>query len=149
DQLYRPDLVEEALKGDPEGKYKNAAHELNLQKILDSKPAPQLEHLEQETERAGGTIKLAVRITGAGGGIGARVAWRVNGKTQGRVEPEELKGKQSQALGAATLTETFRIDPGKDNIVELTAYNGAGLLATPALRIAVPKAGPATDRERP
>jgi uncharacterized caspase-like protein len=42
----------------------------------------------------------------------------------------------------------FRIDPGKDNIVELTAYNGKGLLATPPFRITVDKWG-ATTEERP
>ena len=38
EQLYRPDLVEEALKGDPQGKHKDAAYNLNLEKILDAGP---------------------------------------------------------------------------------------------------------------
>ena len=148
DHLYRPDLVEEALKGDPEGKHKDAAFHLNLEKILDSGSAPRIEHLEKKTERAGDTVRLAVSIIDTGGGIGPRVVWRVNGQTQGRVEPIELKGAQAPSLSAFSLTETFRIDPSKDNIVELTAYNGAGLLATPPLRITVDKSG-ATTEERP
>ncbi len=38
DHLHRPDLVEELLKGDPEGKYKDASRRLNLETILDSGP---------------------------------------------------------------------------------------------------------------
>ena len=148
DQLYRPDLVEEALKGDPQGTHKDAAYHLNLEKILDSGPAPRVEHLEKKTERAGDTIKLAVRIVDEGGGIGSRVVWRVNGQTQGRTEPVELKGAQAPSQSAFTLTETFRIDASKENIVELTAYNGAGLLATPPYRITIDKFG-ATTEERP
>ncbi len=49
DQLYRPDLVEEVLKGDPEGKYKDEAFRLNLQKILDSGPAPRSNISKNET----------------------------------------------------------------------------------------------------
>ena len=37
DHLYRHDLVEQLLKGDPEGKYADAASKLNLEKILDSR----------------------------------------------------------------------------------------------------------------
>jgi hypothetical protein len=75
--------------------------------------------------------------------------WKVNGQTQGRVEPEELKGRQTWSPDAATLTETLRIDPGRDNVVELTAYIGKGLLATPPKRIVVPRIGSATAEERP
>jgi WD40 repeat protein len=39
DQLHRPDLVAELLKGDPQGKYKDAAGRLDLEKVLDSAPA--------------------------------------------------------------------------------------------------------------
>ena len=33
--LYSTEIVEEALKGDPEGKYKDAAYNLNLEKVLE------------------------------------------------------------------------------------------------------------------
>jgi hypothetical protein len=36
DQLHRPDLIEELLKGDPQGKYEDAVRKLNLESILDS-----------------------------------------------------------------------------------------------------------------
>ena len=55
DRLYRPDLVQEALKGDPEGKYRDAASKLNLEKILELGPAPQIERASQDgTHRRGG-----------------------------------------------------------------------------------------------
>ena len=149
DHLHRPDLVEEALKRDPEGKHKDAAFNRNLEIILDSGPAPQIDHIEKKTERAGDTIRLAVRIIDTGGGIGARVVWRVNGQTQGDVEPTALKGAQTPSAGRAiTLTETFLIDPSRVNAIELTAYNGKALVATPPFLITVDKFG-AIAHERP
>jgi hypothetical protein len=56
DQLHRPDLVAELLKGDPQGKYKDAAGRLDLEKILNSAPArthtksPYLDNREKEHE---------------------------------------------------------------------------------------------------
>jgi WD40 repeat protein len=147
--LYRPDLVEEALKGDPEGKLKDEASRLNLEKILDSGPAPQIEHLQERTELAGNTVRITVRLTDTGGGIGSRIVWRVNGKTSGNVAPDELKVAATPLAGrAVTLTETFRVDPGQVNIIEISAYNGAGLIATPTFKIMVDKFG-ATTEERP
>lgn len=44
DQVYRslfnPDLVREALAGDPNGELRAAANVMNLEKVLDSGPAP-------------------------------------------------------------------------------------------------------------
>jgi hypothetical protein len=86
EHLYRPDLVEQLLMGDPEGKYADAASKLNLQTILDSGPAPQIEEIPgRKTERAGDTIKVTLRLVDTGGGIGEKVVWRVNGVTQGEV----------------------------------------------------------------
>src|SRR5262249_35152309 len=85
EHLSRPDLLAEQLKGDPEGKYRDASSKLNLQTILDSGPAPQIDLKERKTESAGDTVRLAIRITDTGGGIGDRVIWRVNGKTQGEL----------------------------------------------------------------
>ena len=147
--LYRPDLVEEALKGDPEGKLKDEASKLNLEKILDSGPAPQIEHLQERTERAGNTVRITVRLTDTGGGIGSRIVWRVNGKTSGNIAPDELKAAGTSSVSSAvTLTEAFRLDPGQVNIIEITAYNRAALIATPPFRMVVDRFG-ATTQERP
>ena len=58
DHLFRPDLIEQSLEGDPEGKYKDAAYHLNLEKVLDSGPAPEIELLKKKTEQAGGSVRL-------------------------------------------------------------------------------------------
>jgi hypothetical protein len=149
DHLYRPDLVAEALKGDPESRYSEAARQLNIEKILQLGPAPQIELIEQRTERAQDTVRLSIRITDTGGGIGPKVVWRVNGRTQGDLTGPALEGKSSASAGrTAVLTQGLRIDPGQKNVVEITAYNGAGLLATPPFRITVDAFG-ATTTERP
>ncbi len=46
--LYRPDLVQAALKGDLKGAYKDAAFHLNLETILDTGPAPRIEHAGED-----------------------------------------------------------------------------------------------------
>ena len=150
DSLYRPDLVEEVLKGDPNGRYKNAAAELNLEKIFDSGELPKIDLLDKETVQVegAGKVSLTVNIKSGGAGIGEKLIWRVNGVTQGNPTPPELKGLANDPFASATVTETLTVDPGQENIVEVTAYNGAGLLATLPLRITVDKFG-ATTTERP
>ena len=126
DHLYRADLVEALLKGDPEGKYADAASKLNLQTILDSGPAPQIETIPgRKTERIGDTIKITLRLVDTGGGIGEKVVWRVNGVTQG-----EVVAPDAPRTGYRVVEQTLKLAPGQDNIIEVTAYNGAGLLAT-------------------
>ena len=146
DHLYRPDLVEEFLKDDHEGKYKDEAFKLNLQKILDSGPAPQIEHIKERDARAGDTYRLAVRLTDVGGGIGEKVVWRVGDQVRA------VSGARIQS-GAATdkavmVSASIPVDPSQDTIVEVTAYNGAGLLASQPYQIRIDKFG-ATTEERP
>ena len=147
DHLHRPDLVEERLKGDPESKYKDAARRINLERILDSGPAPQIELLPKRTERTGETVKLAARLSDTGGGIGSKVIWRVNGKTQGATTAPGLSG--SPAPGRyAIMEQTLAVDASKTNEVEILAYNSSGLLAAAPLRFQVDAWGVAL-RERP
>ena len=147
DHLYRHDLVEQLLKGDPEGKYADAASKLNLEKILDSGSAPQIEQIpERKTELINDTAKVTVRLTDTGGGIGEEVVWRVNGVTQG-----EIQGGTSPCATTSSCriaTQTLRLDPAKMNVIEIAAYNGAGLLATEPYRIEIDKFGVTTE-ERP
>jgi len=147
--LYRPDLVEELLRGDPEGKYRDAAAGLNLDKVLASGPVPQIELLDRSTEQVGGTVRVAIRLTDQGGGIGRRLVWRVNGVTQGDVLPEKLKDLVAPSVGSAvTIAQVLRVDPGQANVIEVAAHNGSGLLATPPFTIIVDRFG-ATSEERP
>jgi WD40 repeat protein len=147
DHLHRPDLVEELLKGDPEGKHKDAARRLNLEKILDSGSAPRIELLPNKTEKSGDIVKLAARLVDEGGGIGPKVLWRVNGKTLGATAPPGL-GRPFSLGDYVVMEQTFTVDPSKTNEVEIIAYNGKGWLATHPLRFIVDAWGVA-EKERP
>ena len=129
EQLYRPDLVEERLKGDPMGHYKNAVFKLNLNEILNSGPAPQIDVVDEKSEVAGNSIRVTVRLVDVGGGIGKKLLWRVNGKTSGDVEPAELKDVKPSPGNAVVLSRTFNVDASKDNEISVRAYNGRGLVA--------------------
>ncbi len=141
--LARSDLVGEAIRGDPEGRHKDAASKLNLTKILESGPPPRVEHIADRTERAGDTVKASVRIVPNGGGIGKRIVWRVNGISQGEVTPAALASLNS-SLDTAVVTETLKLVPGQVNKIEMVAYNGAGLVASMPLRISIDKFGVTT-----
>jgi uncharacterized caspase-like protein len=91
-------------------------------------------------------VRLAVRITDVGGGIGKMVVWRVNGVTQGNPMPPQLAATTTP--DTAVITQTLRVDPGRANKVEVTAYNGPGLVATPPFTITVDRFG-TTAEERP
>jgi WD40 repeat protein len=131
EHLYRPDLVEEALKGDPQGKYKNALFGLNLAQMMNSGPPPQIEILYRRTDVAGNSARLKVRVTDSGGGIGRRLIWRVNNAAQGLIEPPELSGRDQPFVGSAVIIDqSLEFDRGQYNDIEVTAYNGKGLLAS-------------------
>jgi hypothetical protein len=147
EQLYRPELVEEQLRGDVEGKYKDAASKLNLKAVIETGPAPQIEHLAERDDRVGDGIRISVRVTGRGGGFGTRIVWRVNGVTQGNTTPSAL-ATDASPLATAVVTDTMKLVPGQVNVIEMTAYNRAGLVATPPFRITVDKFGTSTT-DRP
>jgi WD40 repeat protein len=136
DRLYRPDLVGEALKGDPAGKLKEASANTSLEKILESGPAPQIELDEKKVDKATGAAKLSLGIRDLGGGIGSKVVWRLNGKTVADTSAPGLQGPPN-AGRTAYVTQTLSMDPTRSNIVEITAYNGADLLATPTCKIVI------------
>jgi WD40 repeat protein len=150
DQLQRKDLLQELLSGDVLRKYEDAASKLNLKEILDSGPTPTLELLENEIERAGDTFRIKVRIfNNERGGIGKKLIWRVNGQTQGETQPEALRNL-ANANDPVSVTQALKIDPNRDNIVTVTAYNGAELLATLPLRYKIDRFGTtAVDEPRP
>jgi WD40 repeat protein len=141
DQLQRKDLLQELLSGDVLGKHQDEASKLNLQKILDSGPVPTLELLEDQIERAGDTVRLKIRIfNNEGGSIGKRLIWRVNGQTAGDTVPAALQ-VLADRNGPVTVTQSLKLDPTRENIVTVAAYNGAGLLATLPLRYKIDRFG--------
>lgn len=146
DSLYRPDLVQEALKGDPEGKYKDGASKLNLAMILDSGSAPQIAE-QAKTELIGDAAKVSVRLTDTGGGIGEELVWRVNGVTQGAVQTASAQTTAGE--GYRIVSQTLQVDPTRRNVVDITAYNGKGLLASLPYRVEIDRFGETKPTERP
>ncbi|MGO9460102.1 MAG: eIF2A-related protein [Rhodomicrobium sp.] len=122
--LYNPDLVREALAGDPNGQVKRAAEVINLDKVLDSGPAPSVEITSHPSGSKSGKdiVTVTARIKDRGKGIG-RIEWRVKGITV---------GVTNAPAGAGPVYEVKRelaLDPGK-NAVEAVAYNASNILAS-------------------
>jgi hypothetical protein len=117
--LYRPDLVQEKLAGDPSGRVKEAAAKLDLGKLIESGRVPAVKFISHQGEQASPTdlVTVEANLQDQGGGLG-RAEWRINGITIGVVDKPAVTLKQSVAL-----------DPG-DNVVELVAYNGANLVSS-------------------
>ena len=80
--VYNPDLVREALAGDPAGEMAKAAKVINLEKVLDSGPAPSATIVSPAdgSQTAADLVEVTVRIEDRGKGVG-RIEWRVNGIT--------------------------------------------------------------------
>lgn len=145
DALYRPDLVREALAGDPDGKVAAAAAELDLEKIIEGGFPPQLSLIAPEAETTvvdGGSgsnaVDVEVELVATSGGIG-KVEWSVNGVLQDLSErglaPLVLA---DDVAGAGTIGETKRVArslylaPG-ENEIKIVAYNAADLIASDPL----------------
>lgn len=126
--LYRPDLVRAKLAGDPDGAVATAARGLNLGLILETGPAPRTRFALplQGAKAADEMIDVAVELTDEGGGVG-RVEWRVNGLTVG----VQARGAMSLADEPEGMLARTRValEPG-ENVIEVVAYNAAGLLAS-------------------
>ncbi len=124
--LYRPDLVAAKLAGDPDGVVAAAAAELDLGRILGSGPAPVTRFsLPVEGFNAPAPeIDVEVELQDEGGGIG-RVEWRLNGLTVD-VQTRAAEALESDAPKAST---RLALEPGQ-NLIEVVAYNAAGLLAS-------------------
>jgi WD40 repeat protein len=122
--LFNPDLVLETLAGDPEGEVREAAKFINLEKVLDSGPAPvvAITSLPVGSESAKEDVAVKVRITDKGKGIG-RIEWRVNGVTAA------VGAKPPGAGPDYNVSQQLALDPG-ENTVEVVAYNGTNLLAS-------------------
>jgi Caspase domain/WD domain, G-beta repeat len=140
--LYNPDLVREALAGDPSGEVREAAKVINLEKVLDSGPAPVVAITSHPTgsQSADELVTLQARITDKGKGIG-RIEWRVNGVTAA------VSAKPPGTGPDYPLSQQLALEPG-DNTVELVAYNASNLLASLAARATITFTGPA-DAAKP
>src|SRR5262249_6746858 len=133
--LYRPDLVREKLAGDPRGFVREAAAQLDLNKVIASGSAPDVRLTLPGRALSAGAIdgngvSVEAEITDRGGGIG-RVEWRVKGVTAGIDTPAAPAGGQP-----VRLSRSLALDPG-DNAIEVTAYNSANLIASVPAQVSV------------
>jgi hypothetical protein len=142
--LFSPDLVREALAGDPDGEVKRAAEVINLDKVIDSGPAPLVEITSHTSGVGGGSetdlVTIAARIKDRGKGIG-RIEWRVNGITTAVANAQTGVGRNYE------VKQTLALDPGQ-NTIEVVAYNARNLLASLPAQTTITYDAPA-DAETP
>ncbi len=140
--LFNPDLVREALVGDPGGEVKRAAEVINLDKVLESGPAPDVEITSHRVGSKSNTdsVTVAARITDHGKGIG-RIEWRVNGITVG------VSSAPAGSRRRYGVKQTLALDP-VENKIEVIAYNARNLLASLPAQTMIAYTGPA-DAAKP
>lgn len=129
--IYNPDLVREALAGDPDHEVERAAKVVSLDKVLDSGPAPVVEITSPSSgdRTESDLVTLAIKVRDRGKGIG-RIEWRVNGITVGVTYAPASSGADYESQRELSL------DPG-ENTIEVVAYNARNLLASVPARIAI------------
>jgi WD40 repeat protein/uncharacterized caspase-like protein len=145
--LYRPDLVREKLAGDPRGLVREAAAQLDMNKVLATGNAPDVRINLPGRALGAGTIdatqiQAQAEINDRGGGIG-RVEWRVNGVTAGvDTPPPAPRGLP------ARLTRNLALDPGTNDIA-VVAYNSSNLIASVPSRLSVATVQPTAPAPSP
>jgi WD40 repeat protein len=137
--LFNPDLVREALAGDPSGEVRQAANVANLEMVVSSGPPPGVAILSpaEGSQSPADLITVTARIEDQGKGVG-RIEWRVNGVTAAVATRPDGDGPTH------TVSRQLALDPG-DNAVEVVAYNGSNLLASLPARTTVRFTGSADN----
>ena len=135
--LFNPDLVREALAGDPDGEVKRATEVVSLEKVLDAGPTPAAAITSHMPGSRSGKdlVTMAGRITDRGKGIG-RIEWRANGVTIGVMSAPAGPGPDYE------VTQELALDPG-ENQIEVIAYERRNLLASLPARTTITYDGPA------
>jgi hypothetical protein len=133
--LFNPDLVREKLAGDRNGEVTKAAQIIDLEKVLNSGPAPSVAITSpaEGSTSPGDLVTVTALVEDKGKGIG-RLEWRVNGITAG------VEAKAAEPGTKYTLARELALEPG-DNVVELVAYNASNLLASLPARTIIRFAG--------
>lgn len=106
-----------------------AAKVINLEKVLDSGPPPTVAITSQLQSSADDLVTIEAHITDRGKSVG-RIEWRVNGITAA------VLAKPSGSGPNHVLSQQLALDPG-ENTIEVVAYNGSNLLASPPARITI------------
>lgn len=122
--LFNPDLVREALAGDPRGEVKRAAAVINLDRVLDSGPPPAVQIIStiKGDKSQEDLVTVRARIEDRGKGIG-RIEWRVNGVTAGVSIAPSNAGATFEAV------QQLALDQG-ENMIEVVAYEARNILAS-------------------
>jgi len=136
EKLYRPQLVAQALQGDPLGSYAAEAKALNLASVLDSGDPPAVNLLDKQTtvSQDGSQITVKLQLVDAGHGIGRRLVVSLDGHTQGDTYLPDSVQQGSDVILERTLPVS---DPSVPHTVKVVAYNAANLLASPPLTFEV------------
>lgn len=122
DALFRPDLVQAKLAGDPDGLVAAAASQLNLQKVLDTGLAPNIS-IAAPAAVSDSEVVVEATLSDRGGGVG-NVVWSVNGVTIGVDTPTFRRNEKT-----VVLRRTIRLSAG-DNTISAVAHNADNLLAS-------------------
>lgn len=132
--LYRPDLVQAKLAGDPDGTVAKAAAELDLGRVMGSGAAPitRFSFPLEGFKAPDPEVEIEIELQDEGGGIG-RVEWRLNGVTV-QVQPTRAAAALDEDVPKAKAR--VALDPGQ-NVIEVVAYNAAGLLASAPRQLTV------------
>ena len=135
--LFNPDLVREALAGDPDGEVVRAAGVVSLDKVLDAGPPPAagITSHEPGSRSSADLVTVAARITDRGKGIG-RIEWRINGITAG------VTGMPAGPGPVYEVSLQLALEPG-ENQIEVIAYEKRNLLASLPARVTIAYDGPA------
>ena len=135
--LYRPDLVSEALTGDPHGKVAAAADRLDLEKVVASGLPPRIVRLTSvEGESVDGDmVEVLADMEVRSGGIG-RVEWRVNGIVQGADSRGLSRPEEQPSADVERLKKKVFLVPG-ENVISVVVYNRANLIASDPVEVVV------------
>ena len=124
DNLHRPDLLQQKLAGDPQGKVRTAGLQLSLPKVVASGKAPIVRIISPSSHVITSDPHFAVEagVIDQGGGIG-KVEWRINGATMG-------VGRESVMKMVVQFIKGFDLIAGQ-NQIEFIAYNSEkGLISS-------------------
>ncbi len=135
--LYRPDLVQEKLAGDPLGNVKSAAARLDLDGIIAAGRPPAISLLSPAVGRnvKSGSVIVTAKLTARDGGIG-RVEWRVNGITLAAETSRGFERLPKAKKKTLTIRRKLQLTPG-ENEIDVVAYNAKNLIASDPARIIV------------
>ncbi len=136
--LYNPDLVREALAGDPGGKVKRAAASVNLETVLRAGPPPAVTIVSQAPASGNGLVTVSARVTDRGKGIG-RIEWRINGTVAA-----EAPGAPAGTGPDYAVERALTLGPG-ENLIEVIAYGPRNLIASEPARATIVNDGQAGD----